>query len=348
MSFINSVLAGITGSGGAEPLSARQQALEKTVTSSGELPRSHNSSSGQEKRKARDDLQSNRPKVIKQAPGQESGAKHTAFNQSSPDAAALLSRQAGASPTQSRATAAVAAPPKKGSFAEILARGKAAQASGSQVGAIKHKAVEKLSRKERRALRDPSNSKRSSARSPPADANVVSRSRGSSSTLSNHEDEGSTRLTKGSSSSKTISEPTGQPSKYQGNSQRNTKGSGYQGTARAAKPISDYKGTAHLRHGSMGPLGQGKSRSNGTSAVSQAPRYRYTADSEDDEEEGDGYESEGSSDMEAAAMDLEEEEQLSLRTAKKEDEEALREEMDMKRKKEEKRRKLQAMAARNR
>lgn len=124
---------------------------------------------------------------------------------------------------------------------------------------------------------------------------------------------------------------------------------GYQGTARPAKaptPIA-YKGTARPQ-AAAAPSSRG-----GTPAAKPKPKQekgRYDGyadwsdldDIEDDEE--DDYASDASSDMEGGMWDVEKEEQEALKFAKKEDAEALAEEMRLKREKEEKKRKLLALS----
>ncbi|KAF3001969.1 hypothetical protein E8E13_007543 [Curvularia kusanoi] len=123
---------------------------------------------------------------------------------------------------------------------------------------------------------------------------------------------------------------------------------GYQGTARPAKtaaPIG-YKGTARPQN-TTAPSSRG-----GTPAAKPKPKPekgRYDGhadwsdldDMEDDEED---YASDGSSDMEGGMWDVEKEEQEALKLARKEDAEALAEEMRLKREKEEKKRKLMALS----
>lgn len=123
---------------------------------------------------------------------------------------------------------------------------------------------------------------------------------------------------------------------------------GYQGTARPVKtaaPIG-YKGTARPQSATAP-----SSRSGTPAAKSKArpEKGRYDGyadwsdldDMEDDEED---YASDGSSDMEGGMWDVEQEEQMALKAAKKEDAEALAEEMRLKREKEEKKRKLMALS----
>ncbi|KAH7399457.1 hypothetical protein BKA66DRAFT_451857 [Pyrenochaeta sp. MPI-SDFR-AT-0127] len=123
---------------------------------------------------------------------------------------------------------------------------------------------------------------------------------------------------------------------------------GYQGTARPAKkPIEvGYRGTARP---ASAPASSSR---NGTPTAKTKPkstqgRYDGYADWDDlddlDDEEED-YASDASSDMEGGVWDVEEEESLALKVAKKEDAEALAEEMALKRAKEERKRKLLAMS----
>jgi hypothetical protein len=123
---------------------------------------------------------------------------------------------------------------------------------------------------------------------------------------------------------------------------------GYQGTARPAKtaaPIG-YKGTARPQNATA-PSSRG-----GTPAAKPKPKpakgrydgYADWSDLDDMEDDEDDYASDGSSDMEGGMWDVEQEEQLALKAAKKEDAEALAEEMRLKREKEEKKRKLLALS----
>lgn len=122
---------------------------------------------------------------------------------------------------------------------------------------------------------------------------------------------------------------------------------GYQGTARPAKkPVEvGYKGTARP---ASAPASSSR---NGTPAAKAKPniakgRYDGYADWDDldDMEDEDDYASDASSDMEGGIWDVEQEEQMALKVAKKEDAEALAEEMRLKREKDERKRKLMAMS----
>lgn len=122
---------------------------------------------------------------------------------------------------------------------------------------------------------------------------------------------------------------------------------GYQGTARPAKKPVDvgYKGTARP---TSAPPSSSRNGVPPSKSKPIAPKHRYDgyadwdelSDMEDDQ---DDYESDASSDMEGGVWDVEEEEQLALKAAKKEDAEALAEEMRLKKEKEERKRKLAAM-----
>jgi len=123
---------------------------------------------------------------------------------------------------------------------------------------------------------------------------------------------------------------------------------GYQGTARPArKPVEvGYKGTARP---ASAPA---SSNRNGVPAAKAKPtpsKRRYDGyaewdDLDDMDDEEDDYASDASSDMEGGVWDVEEEEQLALKVAKKEDAEALAEEMRLKREKDARKRKLMAMS----
>lgn len=123
---------------------------------------------------------------------------------------------------------------------------------------------------------------------------------------------------------------------------------GYQGTARPTKtaaPVA-YKGTARPQS-SAAPSSRG-----GTPAAKPKPKqekgrydgYAEWSDLDDMEDDEDDYASDGSSDMEGGMWDVEKEEQEALKMARKEDAEALAEEMRLKREKEEKKRKLLALS----
>ncbi|EOD48727.1 proteophosphoglycan ppg4 [Neofusicoccum parvum] len=115
---------------------------------------------------------------------------------------------------------------------------------------------------------------------------------------------------------------------------------------RAAPKEPSYQGTMHRGSAARKPgLDRGgsydRSRSGSLGAKPIEKRYRYYEDDEEEEEED--YDSEGSSDMEAGVFDVDREEEMSLRVARKEDEQALREEEELKRKKLERKQMLERM-----
>ena len=115
---------------------------------------------------------------------------------------------------------------------------------------------------------------------------------------------------------------------------------GYKGTMRAAPAPLTYTGT-------MRPSGSAVSRKAPPGPPRGGERYRYASysDEEDDDvdEEQEDYESE--SDMEAGMDEVDYEEEQAARIARREDAEALREENELKRSKLEKKRKLDQLAA---
>ncbi|KAF2270569.1 hypothetical protein CC78DRAFT_563924 [Lojkania enalia] len=205
---------------------------------------------------------------------------------------------------------------KKGSYAAMLARAKEVQQSKPPTPPVKHEPTRILTKKERTALH--------------AEAKAG---------------------TKGKKSG--LIGPQARPTDIKaegGTEKRKPVEMGYQGTARPAKKPVDlgYKGTARPATTTAGSNG----KTVGSSAAKAKPkpntgRYggyaRWSEDELEDEEEEEDYESDASSDMEGGFWGVEEEEELALKSAKKEDAEALREEMELKRQKEERKRKLMAM-----
>ncbi|EMC93214.1 hypothetical protein BAUCODRAFT_232937 [Baudoinia panamericana UAMH 10762] len=199
--------------------------------------------------------------------------------------------------------------PKKG-FASILEKAKAAQAAAQVTGSggIKHKAVERLSRKERLRLHEEEMARQKAAKK---DAKP-DRSRSNTPNI------------------------TASPG---GVGQKKVVETSYKGTMK--KPPADtlaYRGT--MRAGGSGPKpapkkGQPQDKYGG---------YASWSDLDDAEEEDEGrsaYDDYDSDDMEGGFDDVEAEEREALRAAKKEDEEALAEEERLRR---EKRRRLEALS----
>ncbi|KAL4783985.1 hypothetical protein BJX76DRAFT_328341 [Aspergillus varians] len=205
-------------------------------------------------------------------------------------------------------------PPPKGSYAELMAKAKAAQQKApTQVGMFKHQSVpkEKLSKMERKKRMMEAQSKEKDAKQ--------TRKSGTSTSVS-----ATSRLGNAKSTHKQeLEEPT------------------YKGTARPAPPQSEYRGTANLpsRYGDR----KAQSRANKRSRMDE---YLGT-DEEDEGEFADGYDDyfSESSDMEAGLGDVEKEEAAALAAARREDEEAIRAEAAAKQEKLERRKKLAMLAS---
>jgi len=215
-------------------------------------------------------------------------------------------------------------PPKKGSFAEIMARGKAAQTTLGQVGKIQHKKIEKLpSRREREEMKGKMGKNIRNGLAPNSKFQKIGQ----------------------------------HPIRDGRNGTRETGKVGSQGKAapepekkikKAALATTGYAGTARPKPGAKAPSRPVASSSSRDRYRSErrGASYGYASEEEEeeDEEEEQDYESDVSSDMEAAAFEVDEEEELAARIARKEDAEALAEENRLKREKAEKKRRLMAMA----
>jgi protein SPT2 len=206
-----------------------------------------------------------------------------------------------AKPRAPQAPVAAAAPPPKGSFAELMARAKALQNTKLGQGPkIMHKATTKSKEdpRDRKKELDPKGRGKPSLKGRP-----VSRS-GSEGPARSSKAPALKTKTKGA---KIVPEkPKRKPVEVS-----------YKGTMRpnpAAQPA--YRGTGQLK----APAGRDRDR------------YGRRYSDEDDEDEED-YDSDASSDMEAGAWDIDEEEDFALRKAKAEDAAAKREEEEHKRRK---------------
>lgn len=206
-------------------------------------------------------------------------------------------------------------PLKKGSYAEIMARGKAAHASLGQVGKIQHKKIERQpTKREREDLK--------SQRSQKLLKNPNPNSKFQKSGQNKVHD--------------TQKVPTEAPKKVKKAALATT---GYTGTARpktnsVSKPLrgSESVFPTKIRHNKGGPSER---------------RYKYLSEEDEDDEEEEqeeNYIESDLSDMEAATFEVDEEEEIASKIARREDAEALAEENRLKREKEVKRRKLAAMA----
>ena len=205
---------------------------------------------------------------------------------------------------------------KKGSFREIMARAEAAKAAARDLGQIKHKSGQKLSRRARRIAQEQEATKR------PKKATALAGQ--------------GKRMERGR-----LQETAGQPAK-----------------AKPKRPPLEYKGTMRssasssqaqkapkpsmLAHRS-GPKGRASNRHTPSHEDIAEKHYTYAGS---DEEDTEGEELEASDEMQGGGFDeLEEEEEQSLRVARKEDAEALRQENEHRRLKIERKKKLEQLAA---
>lgn len=205
-------------------------------------------------------------------------------------------------------------PPKKGSYAEIMARGQAAQKVLGQVGKIQHKKIERLpSRREREQLKAQRAGKIQKGLAPNSKFQKI----------------GQPAISDGSKK--------GVKGKVEHVPEKKVK--------KAALATTGYAGTARPKPGSSGYSSRPTPGSSShQSRYDDRKRSAYTDDDDGNEDEEPDYESDVSSDMEAAAFEVDEEEEMAARIARREDAEALNEENRLKREKEEKKRRLMAMA----
>lgn len=239
-----------------------------------------------------------------------------------------------ASPTRSLGDTVKAAP-KKGSYAEIMARAKASQTNTPFTGVIKHKPKDALSNKQKIILGKQALKAQRKLGSKGIRDRSMNNSDGSNS--------GSVTASKkfaGAGSASDKADPAG--------------------IKRAAKPQPSYKGTmrpvtaASVGHKSFNIKDSRNGREGGHGASNTrlpASKNRYDSGSVSEEEEDDDIDDEShpisdmsSDDMEAGFLDVEEEEVHATKYAKKEDEEQARLENQLKREKEERKRRLELMA----
>lgn len=215
--------------------------------------------------------------------------------------------------------------PKKGSFAEIMARGKAAQTILGPVGKIQHKKIERLpSRREREAMLARKGKTIQKGLAPNSKFRRI----------------GQAAPGEGNNGARQLNGTvTKEPEKK---------------IKKAALATTGYAGTARPKPGGQPGSKSGPARSSGIDRDrnrkdrpgSRYDKYLDTDEEEEDIEEDDeqDYASDVSSDMEAAVFEVDEEEELAAKIARREDAEALAEENRLKKEKEEKRRRLLALA----
>jgi len=214
--------------------------------------------------------------------------------------------------------------PKKGSFAEIMARGKAAQSTLGQIGKIQHKKIEKApSRREREEMQS---QKVANIQKNLGPNGKFKSAMPTSSTI------------KSSEKATFRGKPVPVPEKK---------------VKKAATATLGYAGTARPRPDGARPVSKPSTFARGTDRYrrqQREDRYLSEDEEEDDLEDDDqeGYGSDASSDMEAAGWEVDDEEEQAARIAKREDAEALAEENRLKREKLEKKRRLEALAKKRR
>lgn len=239
--------------------------------------------------------------------------------------------------------------PKKGSFAEIMARGAKAQQVMGKVGVIQHKATEKPTNKKEREAAKPG-AKTPTGKSYTGNARPTALSRDASRSGIQGRDGQRNSISKdGKQPGKPRPTSSGGESQEKKLKKSATATTGYTGTARP-KPNTNKPSSA--RNGKPKP----PARAGGLLAPPKASRRdkyeeEYDEDLDDfidyDEEDepdprggGYGYASDASSDMEAGLTDIDEEERRATFTAIQEDKREKALEEKLKREKEERRKRL--------
>jgi hypothetical protein len=331
MSFFNEVLGSIgTGQSPAPPKPAQKPttpnptklAADNTKLVSRPTINNSISATNGTKRKAEGDLSRPSDKIIKSnsRPGSSGNT-----NPSSPSAsiytfnAASNGRRSTPTPGGTIAPAGAPKAPPKGSYADIMARARLAQEQKGQshVGMIMHQAAskEKVSKVAMRRREEEDKAKQSKGKTakPSVDDGVIRKR--------------STSPAKKPNEVKTIKPPR----------------------PPLAAPTSAYKGT--MGHPAQKPPLSASSRDKDGRRSSKYDEYLGTDEEDnvsDDDVEDEGDVSDASSNMEAGAFDIDEEERLTLKKAKEDDARELALENKLKLEKEERRKKLQALADKNR
>lgn len=221
---------------------------------------------------------------------------------------------------------APAAPPKKGSFKEIMARAASAQSLVGSIGKIQHKRIEKA----------PSRRDRDQARTKMGQRIEEGLAPGSKF------DKNTNDTRRAPIPSNTAAEPVKKVRKA------TLATTGYMGTARSKAPVKKPSSFT----------AKATSRSHASRLDRDGHRYDDEMKDDDDDDDDESrygrsadehfYDSEGSSDMEAAAFEVDEEEERASKIARLEDAAAADEETRLKREKLEKRQRLAQLAAKRR
>ena len=209
--------------------------------------------------------------------------------------------------------------PKKGSYAEIMARAKAAEPKAAAVGIISHKPKEKaqLSYKKEMQLQ-----KKAAMNKKLGIKDIEKRPSSSGSISSNS--------TPGPQDNKNTQQPA-----YRGTAKPTA-------PAKPVKPQPTYRGT--MKAGDSTVTKPDSKVRDGKPVKLRYDEYAATDEEDLDDVEEDDYGSDESDDMEAGFSDVEQEETLAARTARLEDEAEAKLEVKLKREKEERKRKLEALS----
>lgn len=223
----------------------------------------------------------------------------------------------------STASSSTAPAPAKGGYLAVLEAAKQNAEAAKLAGQIKHKPVEKLTKKDRQRLVEEA---RAAQKGKPLakDARAGLKARGKS-------------------AEPLVDSKTGVPTK----DKRKPVEVAYKGTMRSNAPAAPaYRGTMGGPGGAAARKPLAKAPASSRSGYGAGRRYASYSDEEEEEEDDeleDDYES--GSDMEAGVDEMYEEEEASARIARREDALALAEENELKRQKLERKRKLEELAS---
>lgn len=267
-------------------------------------------------------------------------------------------------PSTANGSSAAKAPPKKGSFAEILARGQRAQAVMGNVGKIQHKKVEKntsLKREEDRAGMSGGGRKVPVKKTSAGYTGSAKPSQRNGTNGHGPQNGGRHGSGSGFASGNRLGSSAVRPGSGKSTGKQGAEDEQQKKIKKAAQATTGYSGTARPKPGN--PVRHDSSSRGGALLNRPAPRpsrsshYENDYDEDmddfieydDDEDVGGpryGYDSDGSSDMEAGMDDIDNEEQRADRLARQEDIQQERLERNLKMAKEERKRKaLEALRA---
>ncbi|KAI4720059.1 hypothetical protein E4T48_03704 [Aureobasidium sp. EXF-10727] len=353
MSLLNSILSSINGD---QPAPPRSQTIPSTARSN---PPSRNPTPQQvpPKRKADDVANDFKPKIARtdtnisrfdqnaslapppsrsttSSPAQRAalpppkaaipyrGSGPAAKVQPSTKPAAALSAPVRPSPVSTPSSTAPAS--AKGGYLAVLERAKQNAEASKLAGQIKHKPVEKLTKKDRQRLVEEARAAQKGKSLPNKDPKIGLKARGKS-------------------AEPLVDSKIGVSAK----DKRKPVEVAYKGTMRPNAPAAPvYRGTMGGPGGAAARKPLSKAPAPSRSGYGAGRRYASYSDEEDEEEDDepeDDYES--GSDMEAGVDEMYEEEEASARIAKREDAIALAEENELKRQKLERKRKLEELAS---